>query len=105
MTPTGNHDLRDASARGVINNVGSAIADGHSQFQIGNNYKTYNHCNIANDSPASGSSIPAKPCRVIPFPRNEDVVSRNAIFSDLERLLPPSSGFQSAALWGLGGSG
>jgi hypothetical protein len=42
---------------------------------------------------------------MIPFPRNEDVVHRDAIFSELDRLLPASSDGQSAALWGLGGSG
>ncbi|GAB1317356.1 hypothetical protein MFIFM68171_07566 [Madurella fahalii] len=42
---------------------------------------------------------------MIPFPRNEDVVHRAAIFSELDALLPPSRECQSAALWGLGGSG
>ncbi|KAH8747322.1 hypothetical protein F5883DRAFT_721347 [Diaporthe sp. PMI_573] len=42
--------------------------------------------------------------RIIPFPRNEDVVNRD-IFAALDRLLPPSRDSQSAALWGLGGSG
>ncbi|KAK4174679.1 putative kinesin light chain [Triangularia setosa] len=42
--------------------------------------------------------------RIIPFPRNEDVVDRE-IFAALHRLLPPSPDYQSAALWGLGGSG
>jgi hypothetical protein len=45
------------------------------------------------------------PCRTFPFPRNEDVVHRTAIFDELDTLLPPSSEYQSAALWGLGGSG
>ncbi|ORY68246.1 P-loop containing nucleoside triphosphate hydrolase protein, partial [Pseudomassariella vexata] len=44
------------------------------------------------------------PQRLIPFPRNEDIVDR-AIFAELEVLLPPSRDYQSAALWGLGGSG
>ncbi|KAK4194502.1 putative kinesin light chain [Triangularia verruculosa] len=42
--------------------------------------------------------------QIIPFPRNEDVVDRD-IFAALDRLLPPSPDYQSAALWGLGGSG
>ncbi|KAK4678686.1 NB-ARC domain and tetratricopeptide repeat-containing NOD-like receptor [Podospora pseudoanserina] len=42
--------------------------------------------------------------RIIPFPRNEDVVDRY-IFAELDQLLPPSPDYQSAALWGLGGSG
>ncbi|KAK4667508.1 NB-ARC domain and tetratricopeptide repeat-containing NOD-like receptor [Podospora pseudopauciseta] len=42
--------------------------------------------------------------RIIPFPRNEDVVDRY-ILAELDQLLPPSPDYQSAALWGLGGSG
>ncbi|KAH8890223.1 hypothetical protein GQ53DRAFT_782688 [Thozetella sp. PMI_491] len=43
---------------------------------------------------------------MFPFPRNEDVVDRPDIFRELERLLPASARTnQSAALWGLGGSG
>jgi hypothetical protein len=44
-------------------------------------------------------------CQMIPFFRNQDLVDRRAIFSELDRLLPVSSEGQSAALWGLGGSG
>ncbi|KAK4252200.1 hypothetical protein C7999DRAFT_37170 [Corynascus novoguineensis] len=43
--------------------------------------------------------------RLFPFARNEDVVDRLALFAQLDQLLPPSSASQSAALWGLGGSG
>ncbi|KAK1585460.1 uncharacterized protein LY79DRAFT_671055 [Colletotrichum navitas] len=42
--------------------------------------------------------------RILPFSRNEDVVIRPSIFSQLDKLLPPSES-RSAALWGLGGSG
>ncbi|KAL8396664.1 hypothetical protein RB594_003650 [Gaeumannomyces avenae] len=41
----------------------------------------------------------------IPFPRNEAYVDRGGVFSELERLLPSRSESQTAALWGLGGSG
>ncbi|KAK2030763.1 TPR-like protein [Colletotrichum zoysiae] len=44
------------------------------------------------------------PVRVLPFSRNEDVVIRPSIFSQLDELLPASEA-RSAALWGLGGSG
>ncbi|KAK2017597.1 TPR-like protein [Colletotrichum eremochloae] len=44
------------------------------------------------------------PVRVLPFSRNEDVVIRPSIFSQLGELLPASEA-RSAALWGLGGSG
>ncbi|RYP02565.1 hypothetical protein DL765_010728 [Monosporascus sp. GIB2] len=46
-----------------------------------------------------------KTYRLIPLPRNEDVVSRTHIFTRLDALLPPTSEYQSAALYGLGGSG
>ncbi|KAF5132804.1 Kinesin light chain [Metarhizium anisopliae] len=42
--------------------------------------------------------------RLIPYPRNEDLVHRHLI-DELNNLLPRTSEFNSAALWGLGGSG
>lgn len=51
------------------------------------------------------SSAAPKPCRIIPFPRNEDVVYRPDLFAELEALLPSTPEYCSAALWGLGGSG
>ncbi|KAM7190487.1 hypothetical protein V8F33_009470 [Rhypophila sp. PSN 637] len=47
----------------------------------------------------------SKVSRVIPLPRNEDMVDRTHIFARLDALLPPKSDSQSAALCGLGGSG
>lgn len=46
-----------------------------------------------------------KACRIIPFPRNEDVVHRPDLFAELETLLPATPEYHSAAVWGLGGSG
>ncbi|KKP02375.1 hypothetical protein THAR02_05527 [Trichoderma harzianum] len=48
-----------------------------------------------------------KACYVIPFPRNEDVIHRPEIVSQLDKLLSPSKEgeYCDAALWGLGGSG
>jgi hypothetical protein len=57
--------------------------------------------NNSEDKPPTSTT----PCHTVPFPRNEDVVPRAAIFSELDALLPPSHKYQSAALWGLGGSG
>ncbi|GKT52934.1 phosphorylase superfamily protein [Colletotrichum tofieldiae] len=54
------------------------------------------HFHHTGDRPRSG------PLRVLPFSRNEDVVIRPAIFSQLDLLLPVSEA-RSAALWGLGG--
>ncbi|KAH8664802.1 hypothetical protein BGZ61DRAFT_593199 [Ilyonectria robusta] len=52
------------------------------------------------------SSAAPKPCHIIPFPRNEDIVHRPDLFVELETLLPSTTPeYQSAALWGLGGSG
>jgi hypothetical protein len=44
-------------------------------------------------------------CQTVPFPRNEDIVYRPDLFTDLETLLPTTPSYHSAALWGLGGSG
>ncbi|KAK8029001.1 hypothetical protein PG991_006057 [Apiospora marii] len=44
-------------------------------------------------------------CRFFPFPPNEEFVERPHITPELDRLLPASSSYHSAALWGLGGSG
>lgn len=44
--------------------------------------------------------------RIIPYPRNEDLIHRPDLVDKLNALLPHSSGTShSAALWGLGGSG
>ncbi|KAJ9419047.1 hypothetical protein FOXG_16268 [Fusarium oxysporum f. sp. lycopersici 4287] len=47
----------------------------------------------------------AEVVRVIPYPRNEDLVHRRHFIDRLDKLLPPTPGSRSAALWGLGGSG
>ncbi|KAI1753536.1 P-loop containing nucleoside triphosphate hydrolase protein [Xylaria castorea] len=43
--------------------------------------------------------------RSIPFPPNEDLVRRSDVARALDQLLPSTSDYQTAALWGLGGSG
>ncbi|KAH6986591.1 hypothetical protein EDB80DRAFT_874621 [Ilyonectria destructans] len=52
------------------------------------------------NGPDTPSPAP-KPNRVIPFPRNEDVVHRPDLFAELETLLPSTPEYRSAALWGL----
>ncbi|EHK16959.1 uncharacterized protein TRIVIDRAFT_113898, partial [Trichoderma virens Gv29-8] len=47
----------------------------------------------------------AEVVRVIPYPPNEDLVRRRGLIDRLDKLLPQTPGFHSAALWGLGGSG
>ncbi|KAK4066757.1 hypothetical protein Trihar35433_7184 [Trichoderma harzianum] len=53
--------------------------------------------------------LPDQPVRaaihVIPYPPNEDFIKRPDIVDKLDQLLPQSSGYHSAALCGLGGSG
>ncbi|KAL6886876.1 P-loop containing nucleoside triphosphate hydrolase protein [Trichoderma evansii] len=46
-----------------------------------------------------------KPCALIPFPRNEELIPRPEIISKLDELLPLSEEFFATALYGLGGSG
>ncbi|EXA28621.1 hypothetical protein FOVG_19787 [Fusarium oxysporum f. sp. pisi HDV247] len=47
----------------------------------------------------------AEVVRVIPYPRNEDLVHRRDLIDRLDKLLPQTLGSHTAALWGLGGSG
>ncbi|GAB1317573.1 Violaceus kinesin [Madurella fahalii] len=70
--------------------VGILRAEEQARVQVGNNYHF---------------AIDPKACRVIPLPRNEDVVDRTHVFDRLNIILPPTSEYQSAALCGLGGSG
>ncbi|RFU78863.1 hypothetical protein TARUN_3344 [Trichoderma arundinaceum] len=78
----------------------------HNQF--GNN-ATINqgdtHYHVSYQRPARAEGA----IHVIPFPRNEDVVHRQDLVDKLDKLLPQASKqtatSNSAALWGLGGSG
>ncbi|KAJ4861943.1 tetratricopeptide repeat domain-containing protein [Trichoderma breve] len=51
------------------------------------------------------ASAPREPCILIPFLRNEELVCRQDIVSELDRILPLSDDYSTAALYGLGGSG
>ncbi|PCD20347.1 hypothetical protein AU210_016214 [Fusarium oxysporum f. sp. radicis-cucumerinum] len=51
------------------------------------------------------SAARAEVVRVLPYPRNEDLVHRRDLIDSLDKLLPQTAGSYSAALWGLGGSG
>ncbi|KAH0529526.1 hypothetical protein TsFJ059_004260 [Trichoderma semiorbis] len=48
---------------------------------------------------------PRQPCVLIPFLRNEELIRRQDIVSELDRILPLSDDYSTAALYGLGGSG
>jgi hypothetical protein len=54
---------------------------------------------------APSQPAPAGVARVIPYPRNEDMVHRGDLIDSLDKLLPHTPKCGSAALWGLGGSG
>ncbi|WQF82773.1 Putative tetratricopeptide-like helical domain superfamily, malT-like TPR region [Colletotrichum destructivum] len=47
----------------------------------------------------------ARPSFVFPFEQNKDFIDRPDVVASLDALLPPVDEYQSAALWGLGGSG
>ncbi|WYZ45760.1 hypothetical protein EsH8_VIII_001076 [Colletotrichum jinshuiense] len=51
------------------------------------------------------SALITRPLFTVPFERNNDVINRPDVFVKLDALLPPVADCQSAALWGLGGSG
>ncbi|RYP11220.1 hypothetical protein DL764_000176 [Monosporascus ibericus] len=62
---------------------------------------------VPRDAPTESKDSPpqSQACRAIHFPRNDDFVQRSAFSEHIDKLLPPSTEYQSAALWGLGGSG
>ncbi|KAL7910912.1 P-loop containing nucleoside triphosphate hydrolase protein [Trichoderma velutinum] len=51
------------------------------------------------------ASAPREPCVLIPFLRNEELIHRQDIITELNRILPLSDDYSTAALYGLGGSG
>ena len=51
------------------------------------------------------ANTPREPYVLIPFLRNEELVPRQDITSELDRILPLSEDYSTAALYGLGGSG
>ncbi|KAI3319313.1 hypothetical protein HD806DRAFT_539348 [Xylariaceae sp. AK1471] len=78
----------------------------------GNNFS--GHTNITINGSQDNVQPPQPPqapktlvYRSIPFPPNEDLVYRSDVTGELDRLLPvpATSDYQTAALWGLGGSG
>jgi hypothetical protein len=42
---------------------------------------------------------------ILPFTRNTDFIVREGIFKALDKLLTSAPTYQTAAIWGLGGSG
>ncbi|KAH8706221.1 hypothetical protein BGZ61DRAFT_575789 [Ilyonectria robusta] len=63
----------------------------------------HGNINLPQQPSTASSARPA--VRVIPYPRNEDVVPRLDLINRLDTLLPQTSKHCSAVLWGLGGSG
>ncbi|CAG8277365.1 unnamed protein product [Penicillium nalgiovense] len=86
----------------------SAPAQTGSASQYGNNNRQYNSLGDSQKT-VGGSYYEVNgdqhlAYRRIPFPRNDDIVDRTAIITELDVLFQsPKS--HSAALWGLGGSG
>ncbi|KAI8667645.1 NB-ARC domain-containing protein [Fusarium keratoplasticum] len=84
---------------------------GHEQRDISHSH--FRDRNFINQGNVQGNiyyGLPHPPARaevvrVIPYPRNEDLVHRGDLIDRLDKLLPPTLGSHSAALWGLGGSG
>lgn len=86
--------LGEAANSQITNNQ---FRDG-TRIHQGHNNTTFN-LNLAH-RPARAA------IRLIPYPRNEDLIHRPDLVDKLDKLLPyPSATSHSAALWGLGGSG
>ncbi|KAI9823617.1 MAG: hypothetical protein M1832_002398 [Thelocarpon impressellum] len=60
---------------------------------------------IPGKSPGIPITAASGPIVILPFPRNPDVVVRKSIFKELDEKLPGHTKQQSAAVWGLGGTG
>lgn len=75
-----------------------------NQFRDGTRIHQGNNYTTINLNPAYRPARAA--IRVIPYPRNEDLIYRSDLVERIDKLLPhPSATSHSAALWGLGGSG
>ncbi|KAF3073352.1 hypothetical protein CFAM422_004386 [Trichoderma lentiforme] len=73
---------------------------------IGNNRFRNNNVITQGDTNIYMSDRPARAAiHVIAYPPNEDFIKRPDIVDKLDQLLPRSSGYHSAALCGLGGTG
>ncbi|KAK4206669.1 P-loop containing nucleoside triphosphate hydrolase protein [Rhypophila decipiens] len=114
MDPLPSRDLDMEGQPGTANQFGDGnrmFANlGGSQKNIeGSSYESgggvMNIVNNINRVSAEETAPSSQVSRVIPLPRNEDMVDRTHIFARLDALLPPKSDYQSAALSGLGGSG
>ncbi|RYO85585.1 hypothetical protein DL764_009145 [Monosporascus ibericus] len=82
------------------------FGDGNRMFNnFGGSQKNIEGGNYESGGGVMNIGNTPKTYRVIPLPRNEDVVNRVHIFTRLDALLPPTSEHQNAALCGLGGSG
>ncbi|RFU74991.1 hypothetical protein TARUN_7273 [Trichoderma arundinaceum] len=81
-----------------------------SRREVANNH-IGNNATIHQGDNAVHFHLPPQPARaairVIPYPRNEEIVHRPDLVEKLNTLLPQTStsAYCSAALWGLGGSG
>ncbi|VUC37985.1 unnamed protein product [Clonostachys rosea] len=58
-----------------------------------------------NDNPTGLKSTPLTLCHTIPYTQNRQVIKRQGVEQRLKALLPQTSSYSEAALWGLGGSG
>ncbi|KAK1963337.1 hypothetical protein LY78DRAFT_203032 [Colletotrichum sublineola] len=85
-----------------MNGQSFGSATGHVAFP-GARVETGGTLNVTvTDSPTATIT---PPLFVVPFEHNNDIIDRPDLFAKLDNLLPPVAEYQSAALWGLGGSG
>ena len=84
---------------------------GHEQREVSHSqFSDHNFIHQGNVQGNVYCGLPYPPAcagvvRVIPYPRNEGLVRRGDLIDKLDKVLPPTAGSHSAALWGLGGSG
>ncbi|KAK2009593.1 kinesin light chain [Colletotrichum eremochloae] len=88
-----------------MNGQSFGSATGHVAFP-GARVETGGTLNVTvTDSRPPATATITPPLFVVPFEHNNDIIDRPDLFAKLDNLLPPVADYQSAALWGLGGSG
>ncbi|KAK8024668.1 hypothetical protein PG990_002491 [Apiospora arundinis] len=88
------------------NSVRDVQAFGSSRLHVGNSYSDSSETNYNITVGLGNLSIQTPSvCRYFPYQRNQQLVERPDIVDKLNNLLPVSTEYHHAALWGLGGTG
>ncbi|KAK7979620.1 hypothetical protein PG989_012077 [Apiospora arundinis] len=88
------------------NSVRDVRAFGSSRLHVGNSYSDSSETNYNITVGLGHLSIQTPSvCRYFPYQRNQQLVERPDIVEKLNNILPVSTDYHGATLWGLGGTG